>query len=209
MGSGVSMEGLMSNVLNQSVLVLNRYWTAVHVTNASRALVLLYGDRARVVTDDYSTYDFHSWRELSEVMDQGQMIRTPSCRIAVPEVIILNNFHRIPPRQIKFSRRNIYLRDHHTCQYCGRLPAKDELTIDHVVPRSRGGKTTWENVVLACMKCNTRKGNKLLADSGMKLLSEPRKPKGLIGSCFYQTAPVSSFWQKFLDNAYWNAALEE
>ncbi len=198
----------MQNALNHSVLVLNRHWTAVHVTNANRALVLLYGDRARVVTDDYATHDFDSWRDLTEVMDQVQKISTPSFQIAVPEVIMLTHFNRIPPRQVKFSRRNIYLRDAHTCQYCGKVPPKEELTIDHVMPRSRGGRTTWENVVLACIKCNMKKGSKLVNEAGLKLLKEPKKPHWLACSHFHQKAPVSTLWQKFLDSAYWNVQLD-
>jgi len=199
----------MPSVLNQSVLVLNRHWTAVHVTSANRALVLLHGDRARVVTDDYATHDFESWRDLSTVMDEVAKVATPSFQIAVPEVIILTHFHKVPPRQVKFSRRNIYLRDGHTCQYCGKVPPKEELTIDHVLPRSRGGKTTWENVVLACIKCNMKKGSKLVSEAGLKLKSIPKKPNWIVCSQFNLKAPVSSLWQKFLDNAYWNVPLDE
>lgn len=199
----------MQSMLNHSVLVLNRHWTAVHVTSARRALVLLYSDHARVVTEDYSTHDFHSWRELSEVMERAQKISTPSFEVAVPEVIMLTEFNRFPPRQLKFSRRNIYLRDNHTCQYCGKVPKKEELTIDHVVPRSKGGKTTWENVVLACIKCNMKKGSKLVQEAGLKLLNTPVKPHWLACSQFQGKVPTGSFWQKFVDSAYWNAQLDE
>ncbi len=199
----------MQSMLNHNVLVLNRHWTAVHVTSARRALVLLYGDHARVVVDDYSTYDFETWRELTEVMSQVEKITTPTFEIAVPEVIMLTQFNRFPPRQLKFSRRNIYLRDSHTCQYCGKIPHKEELTIDHVLPRSRGGKTTWENVVLACIRCNMKKGSKLLQESGLRLLNHPVKPHWLACSQFHQKLPASSLWQKFLDRAYWDTQLDE
>ena len=199
----------MPSALNQSVLVLNRHWAAIHVTNANRALVLLYGERAKVVADDYSTHDFNSWRDLSQLIESVSKIATPSFRIAVPEVIILTHYHKVPPRQVKFSRRNIYLRDDHTCQYCGKIPPKEELTIDHVLPRSRGGRTTWENVVLACIKCNMKKGSKLVNEAGMRLMSEPRKPHWLACSQFTVKAPVSSLWQKFVDSAYWNVPLDE
>lgn len=199
----------MLSALNHSVLVLNRNWTAVHVTSANRALVLLYGDRARVVTDDYATHDFESWRDLSAVMETVSKVATPSFQIAVPEVIILNHFHKVPPRQVKFSRRNIYIRDAHTCQYCGKVPPKEELTIDHVIPRSRGGRTTWENVVLACLRCNMKKGSKLVNEAGLKLRTEPKKPHWMVCSQFQVKSPVSSLWQKFLDSAYWNVQLDE
>jgi len=199
----------MQNLLNTSVLVLNRHWTAVHVTTARRALILVYGDHAKVVTDDYATHDFESWRELSAYVDTMKKITTPSYQIAVPEVIMLSRFNKFPPRQVKFSRRNIYLRDNHTCQYCGVLPPKDEITIDHILPRSRGGKTTWENVVLACIRCNTRKGSKLPNEAGLKLRSEPKKPHWLACTQYNTRTIESSLWQKFIDNAYWNMPLQE
>lgn len=199
----------MQNLLSQSVLVLNRHWTAVHVTTARRALVLLYGEHAKVVTEDYATHDFESWRELSQYVDTMRKITTPTFQVAIPEVILLTRFHKFPPRQVKFSRRNIYLRDNHTCQYCGVMPPKDEITIDHILPRSRGGKTTWENVVLACIRCNTRKGSKLPAEAGLRLLSDPKKPHWLACSQFNARSFESSLWQKFIDNAYWNTPLQE
>lgn len=198
----------MQSLLNQSVLVLNRHWTAVHVTSARRALVLLYGESARVVMDDYSTHDFESWRELSTVMESVKKITTPSFELAVPEVIMLTDFNRFPPRQLKFSRRNIYVRDNHQCQYCGKVPKKEELTIDHVIPRSKGGKTTWENVVLACIRCNMKKGSKLLQEAGLKLLNEPVRPDWLASAKVGGGFAPGSLWQKFVDNAYWNAQLE-
>ena len=195
--------------LEQSVLVLNRNWTAVHVTSARRALVLLYGEHAKVVTDDFATHDFDSWRDLSRFLDDVKTISTPGFNLAVPEVIMLTRFHRFPPRQVKFSRRNIYQRDNHTCQYCGMTPPKDEITIDHVIPRSRGGKTTWENIVLACVKCNTKKGSKSPGEAGLRLLTVPRRPHWLACSQFNARTGESGLWQKFLDNAYWNTALHD
>lgn len=199
----------MQSLLNESVLVLNRHWTAVHVTSARRALVLLAADHARVVADDYAVHDFQSWREVSEFLEEAARIATPSFQIAIPEVIILRNFHRFPPRQVKFSRRNIYLRDNYTCQYCGVMPPKDELTIDHVLPRSRGGRSTWDNVVLACIRCNTRKGSHLPHEASMKMLTQPHKPHWLACSQFNFRAQERSMWQRFLDNAYWNLPLKE
>ncbi len=197
----------MTSLLNESVLVLNRQWTAVHVTTAHRALTLLYADHAKVVAEDFQTYNFDSWRDISDYVETVGKITTPSFQIAVPEVIMLSHFQKMPPRQIKFSRRNIFLRDHHMCQYCGKVPPKEELTIDHVLPRSRGGKTTWENVVLACVRCNTRKGSKLVSEAGLTLLSEPVRPHWLAGNQLNVRSNSPSLWQKFVDNAYWNVDL--
>jgi 5-methylcytosine-specific restriction endonuclease McrA len=198
---------MTQTLLNSSVLVLNRHWAAVHVTNARRALVLLFGDHARVVTEDYSTHNFESWRDLSAASKHLRKICTPSFQIDVPEVIMLSTFGKFPPRQVKFSRRNIYVRDSYTCQYCGRTPPRDELTIDHVIPRSRGGKSTWENVVLACVRCNTTKGSRLPGEGKLKLLSVPKRPHWLACTEFRFKPNENTLWQKFIDNAYWNTSL--
>lgn len=198
----------MQTLLKHSVLVLNRHWAAVHVTSVRRALILLYGDHARVVTDDYSTHDFANWRGVSRFMNTVRKIQTPGFQIAAPEVIMLTRYGKYPPRQVKFSRRNIYTRDNHTCQYCGRMPARDELTIDHVAPRSRGGKSTWDNVVLACVQCNMKKGDSLPGEKGLKLLNTPKRPHWLECSQFQSRPDEHSLWQKFIDNAYWNTSLQ-
>lgn len=195
----------------QGVLVLNRNWVAVHVCSVRRALTLLFQDCARVISDDYRIHDFDSWRELSEAVAENgnHFVYTPNFRILVPDVILLTDFNRMPPRTVKFNRRNIYMRDNYTCQYCGVRPPKDELTIDHIIPRSRGGKSTWENVVLACQKCNTKKGSKSVADVGMKLRKVPKRPHWLATMRATLRGPERPIWQRFVDAAYWNVTLEE
>lgn len=198
-------------MISQGVLVLNRNWVAVHVCNVRRAISLVCQDMARVVASDYRIHDFDSWRELSlHVQAHGdQYIHTPNFRILVPEVILLTGFNRMPPRTVKFNRRNIYMRDHYTCQYCGIRPAKEELTIDHVVPRSRGGRSTWENVVLACQCCNSQKGSLLPGEAGMHLLKPAKRPHWMSTLRNTLRGPERPIWQKFVDAAYWNVALEE
>jgi len=198
-------------MLTNGVLVLNRNWMAIHVCSVQRAISLLVQDLAQVVADDYQTHTFDSWREVSQHVEQNgqRFIHSTSFRMAVPEVIILTRFHRIPPRTVKFNRRNIYIRDNHTCQYCGARPGRELLTIDHVLPRSRGGKSEWENVVLACQSCNARKGSRLLENSGMRLAKPPRKPHwiGIVSHMLKcQDRPS---WQRYVDMAYWNADLQE
>ncbi|HOE97445.1 MAG TPA: HNH endonuclease, partial [Candidatus Sumerlaeota bacterium] len=196
---------------NHQVLVLNRYWVAVHVCTVRRALTLVFQELARIVSEDFQTYDFESWRELSQFgRDAHPVIHTPNFSLLVPHVIVLSRYHRVPPRTVKFNRRNIFLRDQYCCQYCGRRPHESELSIDHVVPRSRGGTSRWENVVLACVACNTKKGNRLLAECGMQLIRPPRKPAWL--STLQQvhlTDDNRSLWEKFVDIAYWETNLRE
>jgi 5-methylcytosine-specific restriction endonuclease McrA len=197
-------------LLNRSVLVLNRNWTAVNICDVRRALVLLYQNMARVVTDEFEALDFESWRDLSRfAREEEELIHTPNFPLLIPQVIKLVLYRGFPPLHVKFSRRNIYLRDRNQCQYCGAKPPREEMTIDHVIPRSRGGKTTWENVVLACSTCNARKGSRLLHQCGMKLIRRPRKPHWLMSAHVefnYRNRPL---WQRFIDEAYWNVALEE
>jgi 5-methylcytosine-specific restriction endonuclease McrA len=196
-------------LLNQTVLVLNRNWIAVNICDARRALTLLYQDLARAVTESYETLNFESWRDLSRYAREHEVIHTPRYPLMVPQVIKLVLYNHFPPLHVKFSRRNIYLRDRNRCQYCGARPPREEMTIDHVVPRSRGGKTVWENVVLACSRCNTRKGDELLGECGLTLIRKPRRPHWLLGSRADFDPDHRPLWQKFIDEAYWNVALEE
>lgn len=196
-------------MLDQSVLVLNKHWLAVHICNVKRALSLIYQGLARVVSEDYQTYDFESWKDLSLALETDRAVSTATFQIVIPEVIVLTRFGRLPPREVKFNRRNIYLRDRYTCQYCGRKPDRVELTIDHVTPRSRGGKSIWENVVLACTRCNTTKGDKTIVEASMSLIRNPKKPHWLLcirKNVFDNGSPM---WQKFVDVAYWNVTLNE
>jgi len=201
-------------MLSQNVLVLNRSWIAVDITNLRRALTLLYLRLAKVVTEEYETYDFDSWAELSLAAhmteDHGLYVRTVSGQLKAPEVIVLSGYNGFPPKRVKFSRRNIFSRDKYTCQFCGSKPRRDDMTIDHIVPRSRGGRSTWENVVLACTSCNKRKGDRLPSEAGMRPIRIPKRPHWLnflarshAGSSYHRS------WQRFVDTAYWNVELDE
>ena len=194
-------------MLSQSVLVLNRSWLAIHVCDVKRALTLLALDLAHVVTDEFETHDFQSWCELSQAA-VGECLRTPRFRVLIPEVILLTQYNDVPPRRVKFSRRNIFERDRYTCQYCNRAPARSELSIDHVIPRSRGGATTWSNVVLACTECNARKRDRAPRDAGMRLQRQPREPAWRPGAGFRLSVRRRS-WERFVDTAYWDLKLHE
>jgi 5-methylcytosine-specific restriction endonuclease McrA len=198
-------------MLNRQVLVLNKHWMAVHVCTVRRALTLMFQELARVVTEDFQTWDFESWRELSAFANSGTpLIHTPQFQLLLPQVIVLMRYNRLPPRTVKFNRRNIFLRDRHQCQYCGHRPKEDDLTIDHVVPRSRGGRSVWENVVLACTRCNARKGDRLPEESGLHPIRPPRKPPWTITLQHMRLDEVNrTLWQKFIDTVYWETNLRE
>jgi 5-methylcytosine-specific restriction endonuclease McrA len=119
---------------------------------------------------------------------------------------VLAGYNRLPTAAVAFSRRNIHKRDHWTCQYCGRQPGGAELTIDHVVPRSQGGVSTWENCVLACIDCNKHKADRTPAQARMKLHREPVRPAWK--PLYARTSERMMSWSKFISEAYWNVPLE-
>ncbi|MCA9319323.1 MAG: HNH endonuclease, partial [Planctomycetes bacterium] len=122
--------------------------------------------------------------------------------IRAPEVIVLARYDRLPRKQVPFTRRNLYKRDEHRCQYCGLRQPLDQLSIDHVVPRSRGGPSTWENCVLACLRCNVRKGDRPPQAVGMSLLRHPEKPEWSPCLGVHQGKRKTS-WRKFVPDRYW------
>lgn len=172
-----SDDARRAQLLDRSALVLNRSWMPVHVTTVRRALCMLVRDAARVVAaDTLATYDFVEWIRLMDPPTR-HFVRSPSLRIPVPEVVLLLDYDRVPCHEAPFTRRNLFLRDDFTCQYCGRRCRTDHLSIDHVKPRSRGGATTWENCVLACVACNARKADRTPREVGLRLLKRPTKPR--------------------------------
>jgi 5-methylcytosine-specific restriction endonuclease McrA len=204
---------------NAAVLVLNRHYQPIHVTNAKRAFTLLYLGVARVIDPQFRTFDFDSWAQLSDEVAEGDhtatghdVMRTVNRAILVPRVIILQLYDRIPRTKVRFSRYNIYLRDGNTCQYCGRELPRTDLNLDHVVPRAQGGRTTWENVVCCCIDCNLSKGARTPEQAGIKLLKLPVRPRWT-PTFRTQTGKVRyREWLPFLgiaDASYWNVELKD
>ena len=198
-------------MLSSSVLVLNRSFFPIHVTTLKRAFCMLYSGIARAVDQEYRTFDFESWAQLTAAMND-ETIGIIGKVVRVPRVIVLTAFDRLPKRHIRFSRINILIRDRHTCQYCGMRLPRSQLNLDHVIPRSRGGKTTWDNVVTSCHKCNRKKGGMLAEDAELKLIRKPFRPKvapfldASLGPIKYDE------WRPFfniVDYSYWNVELEE
>ena len=198
---------MVSGVLERPTLVLNRNWQPIHVATVARSLTLLWNEAAFVVDpDDFRLYNWSDWARLAP-RENEPFIRTVRSRIRVPEVLSLT--HHDKPRQnaVTFSRRNVFKRDHTTCQYCSVRPGTEELTIDHVLPRAQGGLTTWENCVLACVSCNARKANRTPEQANMKLKKPPHRPAW---KPLYDTSAVRvASWSRFLSEAYWTVSLEE
>lgn len=202
----------MVHVLDRQVLVLNRLWQAINVCSVRRAFALLCDGQAQIVhaeDGNFLTHDFRSWRDFSrEKPDRDEeMVHTIAFKIRIPRVIVLALFDRMPRKEVKFTRHNIFERDKNTCQYCGKHFDKRDLNLDHVVPRDRGGATTWENIVCSCIPCNTRKANRLPHEAGMRLLRKPARPKWRPFLHITFDAKVHESWRHFIDFAYWNVEL--
>jgi 5-methylcytosine-specific restriction endonuclease McrA len=202
--------------LDAKVLVLNKVYRAIRVVSAKRAFTMLCKDLAEVIHVDegqYNTYDFATWTEISELQrefepDQHDWVRTVSLHLAVPKVIRLLGYDRLPMQRVKLNRRNLFARDKNRCQYCGKHFSTSELTLDHVLPRSQGGGDSWENLVCACVRCNARKGGRTPEQARMHLVNMPKRPTRhplisvRLGQERYQT------WKAFLDEAYWSVELK-
>ena len=182
------------------VLVLNRNWVALHIINWRKAISLIYQDAAHALDKDYISYTYNDWQSFSTAnAEDYAKISTVSYSVAIPEIVVLTKYDRLPTRDVKFSRENILHRDKYKCQYCGGEFTVKELTVDHINPRCLGGKNTWENLVACCKDCNTKKADKSLAQVGMRLIKKPIKPNWLNPITNARVkAHICKSWSKFL-----------
>lgn len=198
-------------MLNSSVLVLNRSYLPIHVTSVRRAFALLYQGIARAVDEQYRTFNFEQWSALAVARD-AEAIGVANGRILVPRVLVLVAFDRLPRRHVRFSRINLMARDNFQCQYCGIKPRRSELNLDHVRPRSQGGRSTWQNVVTSCLDCNRRKGGRTPQQARLRLLKKPERPRWTPLMNLMLSSVRYKEWRPFLsivDASYWNVELAE
>lgn len=212
------MQG-QASALNTQVLVLNKMWMAIRVIDARRAFSLLLRDLAEVIRVDdgsYAGYDFESWSDASTARsrfnalaaDQYDWVRTVRMHLAVPKVIRLLGYDKLPRQDVKLNRRNIFARDHNICQYCGQKFPTSELSLDHVLPRSQGGGSSWQNLVCACTRCNARKGGRTPEQAHMKLIRKAIKPTRNPVISLRLGSDKYASWRQFLDHAYWSVELK-
>ncbi len=192
----------MSDILTKAmVLVLNRNWQAINVrtpqeafcmmaTNVATGLEIEGEDHIRPVT-------WEEWIHLP-IREQDEAVRTVRGQIRVPTVIVALNYAKVPRKRPKLCTRTIRERDGNRCQYTGALLRPEDGSLDHVVPRSRGGRNTWENLVWAAKAVNHRKGNRLPHEAGLKLLRTPRTPKEVPVTALIHNAPGIEDWKLFL-----------
>lgn len=169
----------VGSLMNLPVLVLNASYEAINVCSAKRALKMIL--KGVALPEKESEYE----------------VRSASLSMRVPHVIRLIHYVKVPHKTVKLTRKNIFLRDQYTCQYCGRRFPPSELTIDHVIPISRGGTNSWRNVVTACKECNNRKGNRTPAEAGMRLIKKPTVPS-LYVHIIRSAKGFHSSWSEYL-----------
>lgn len=177
------MQKVLSGMVDAPVLVLNQNYEPLNVCNARRAVVLI--DRGK-----------------AEVVEHGQgLIRTTALAFPLPSVIRMVYMIKRPRPERRLTRREVFLRDRYACQYCGKETR--ELTLDHVIPRHRGGKHEWENVVSACKACNHRKGARTPAEAGVKLTRRPQAPRTTSYFIYFHHLQTQSEWTKFIPEWEW------
>ena len=204
----------MEVALTEPVLVLNRLWQAVNVIAAKRAFSLLASGHASVVyeeNEDFQIFDMMDWVDFSQYNQPAsdmEIVHTVRYSIRVPKIILLSIFDKVPKKDLKLTRKNVFERDKYQCQYCGKRLPSEELNLDHVIPRHYGGKTTWENIVCSCVKCNSRKANRLPHEASMRLTRKPSKPQWRPVISIAARGRKHDEWKHFIDVAYWNVELE-
>ena len=187
-------------------LVLNRLWQAVNVVGIERAFSLLALEHAQVIYAEdgsFRVFDGAGWFAFSKDLETApgsRVIRTVSQQVVVPTVLLLRGYDRMLMQEMKFNRQNLLERDDFRCQYCGKNFPVKELNMDHVVPRDRGGGTSWENVAISCIKCNSKKSNRSPKEAGMRLLKEPKRPPRRPFMSSLYGKPMEETWTHFIQS---------
>lgn len=182
-----------------SVLVLNKVWIPIHIVEWQKAMSLIIQESVRPLDNDLIAYDFEDWINFSNLTEEYPKINTVKYKIALPEIILLKNYDRLPLRDVKYSRMTLFERDNFKCCFCGKKFPKLELTVDHIIPRSKGGLTNWSNTVSACRKCNSIKADKSVEEVNFKMHYKPKKPKWVSPISKLSPDHPCKSWNKFLD----------
>ena len=201
--SGPYIFGREVTLLSQrKVLVLNKSWRPIGIISLEKAMVKILssnddGSPKAKIIDAKNNFMLFSWDEWAQQKPvEGELkIRTVTAVFRVPEVILYTRFDKVPTTKAHFNRKSLYRRDRNTCQYCGEKKLSDSLSLDHVIPRCQGGVTTWENIVVACKDCNSKKAGRTPKQAGMKLLREPKRP---ISNLYLDEMHADS-WSHFLN----------
>jgi len=186
----------------RKVLVLNKSWYPIAIVSLKKAIGKLFDvyvdgtPKAKIIDhlNNFEVLDWHDWAEM-EPNENEPMIISPKKNYRCPEVIQYTKYDKMPSQRRNFSKSTLYKRDNHTCQYCGTKKSMQNLSIDHIVPRSQGGITTWDNVVIACKECNAKKADRTPDQANMPLLKKPLKPSYTL---IYEDDSILKSWEQFI-----------
>ena len=191
----------LEHLRRETVLVLNRAWQAIHVKSPAEALAMMFSDTATGLdiqgSDNMIPYKWDKWINLP-YDENASYIKTVRGDIKIPKIIILSEFDKVPQKKPKFSSKAIWRRDNGICQYSGQKLTPNEGNIDHVIPKSRGGKTNWTNCVLVHKEINARKADKMPHEVGLKLIREPRIPRSMPTTFYIKNKHKIQEWEPFL-----------
>ena len=192
----------MSHLNRTTVLVLNRNWQAIHVKSPAEAISMMYTDAATGLDilgeDNMVPYRWKDWVSLPKD-ETSEYISTIRGEIKIPKVIVLCKFDRVPLKRPKFSLGAVWNRDEGICQYTGKKLSKNEGNVDHILPRSRGGKTSWDNCVLTHKEVNAKKADRTPEEAGLKLIKKPVAPKYMPSSHYIKNKHKIKEWELFLN----------
>lgn len=184
-----------------NVLILNKHWIPVNTTTARHSFALMYSDNAKgilIEEDIVVPLNWYEWTNLN-VTDKDKKVKTVKGFIKIPNVIVMNHYDKIPRQTIKFTQKSLWERDNFTCQYTGKKLSKLTGNIDHIIPKSQGGKTNWENCVLAHKEINAIKANRTPEQAGLKLLKKPSAPRIMPVSFYIRNKEEVKDWELFLN----------
>lgn len=192
------------SVMNTPALMLNNNWQPIGIQSVARSICMAFNSNVKIVDPrDYQQYTWDDWVKLD--INDDKVLNLVGVKVRIPEVVVAVNYSGVRHNTIVFNRRNLFIRDENICQYCGKRFSTDDLTVDHIIPRSKGGQSSWLNCVLACISCNRKKADYSLEKIGMSLIRSPFKPKW---NPLYRTKVFVPSWERFLSEMYWNVELE-
>lgn len=189
------------NKRKPDVLVLNRAWIPIHVVDWKKAMSLIYQESAKALDLDLVSYEYKDWLEFSKTPFLADLPKVSSIHyeVAVPEIIVLKYYDKLPRRDVKYSRQTLFELYGGVCFWCNTKFDRKDLTVDHVVPVSKGGKTSWENTVPSCKACNFKKGDKLISELGWKMKITPKKPRWISPLSHVSKNIHRKSWSNFMD----------
>jgi 5-methylcytosine-specific restriction endonuclease McrA len=185
------------------ILVLNRVFIPIHIIDWTKCMTLLVKGHARPLDQDLVTYTFEEWIEYSatEFFKNYQKISTSRRQIAVPEIIVLQHYDHLPKYEVKYTRQSLFELYDFRCAYCGKVFTKNRLEVEHILPVSKGGRSSWKNTVPACRSCNSRKSNRTPEEAGMRILYPLKKPGWISPLQKIRRGGTCASWNRFMDTS--------